>query len=74
MEQNKLQWTFIKDSGKKYIITSSGKVFSAYTADYILPQRNKQGVLYYRLKIGGHMKCISLNTLLKEHFRRYVYD
>lgn len=63
-----MRWNWVKDTDHGYIITSTGKVFSRYSADYIKPQMNEQGVIFYSLKINGKMQSISLNRLLKEAF------
>ena len=69
MCNQKMRWNWVKDTDHGYIITSSGKVFSRYNCDYIKPQINETGVLFYRLKFSdGKIRVVSLNKLLKEAF------
>ena len=69
MNNQNIRWNWVKDTDHGYIITSTGKVFSRVKADYIKPQINETGVIFYRLKFSdGKTRVVSLNTLLKEAF------
>ena len=64
-----IQWSYVKNTNKNYILLNTGKVFSKYTCDYITPYLNKNNTLFYRLKFAdGITRSVSVNTLLKEHF------
>ena len=63
-----IEWTYVKNTDNKYIILSTGKIFSARKCDYITPYLNKNNTLFYRLKFADGIRSVSVNTLLKEHF------
>lgn len=66
---NKVKWCFIDDTDRKYIITSTGKVFSAKYSDYLNPYEENY---YYRVKIKTvydyKPKTVSIYQLLKKYF------
>ena len=64
-----IQWTFIKGTDKRYILLSTGKIFCSRKCDYITPYRNDNNTLFYKLIYSdGSRRCISIKTLLEEHF------
>ena len=69
LNNDKIQWTTIKGCGFRYILTSSGRVFSAKHGDYLKLQ--ERGFYYYvRIQFNGDKKPknVSLYSLLKTYF------
>lgn len=64
------QWCFIEKTNRRYLIISTGKVFSAYSGDYLKPDV-KRGYLYYvKIKFEGQTKQtnVSIKSLLQTYF------
>ena len=69
MNNDKIQWTFIKNTQNRYLITSTGMVFSGKHSDYLKLQ--ERGFYYYvRIQFNGDKKPrnVSIYSLLKEYF------
>ena len=69
MNKDKIEWTTIKGTGFRYILTSRGRVFSGKHGDYLkLQERNFY--FYVRLQYDNEKKPknISIYSLLKEYF------
>ena len=69
MNNDKIQWTTIKGTGFRYILTSTGRVFSGKHGDYLkLQERNFY--FYVRLQYDNEKKPrnVSIYSLLKEYF------
>ena len=69
MNNDKIQWTFIKNTQNRYLITSTGRVFSGKHSDYLKLQ--ERGFYYYvRIQFNGDKKPknTSIYSLLKEYF------
>lgn len=63
------QWCFIENTNRKYLITNTGKVFSARYCDYLKP--DTKGYYYYvKIKLVNPNKTvnISIHKLLREYF------
>lgn len=66
---NKIQWTFIYGTENKYILTSTGRVFSGKHGDYLKP--NEKNFYYYvKIQFLGDKKPknISIYKLLSIYF------
>ena len=69
LNNDKIQWTTIKGTGFRYILTSTGRVFSGKHGDYLkLQERNFY--FYVRLQYENEKKPrnVSIYSLLKEYF------
>ena len=69
LNNDKIQWTFIKNTQNRYLITSTGRVFSGKHSDYLKLQ--ERGFYYYvRIQFNGDKKPrnVSIYSLLKEYF------
>ena len=66
---NKIQWTFIDGTEHRYILTSTGRVFSGKHGDYLKPSL-KNFYYYVRLQFIGDSKPknISIYKLLSIYF------
>ena len=66
---NSIQWTFIDGTAHKYILTSTGRVFSGKLGDYLKPSE-KNFYYYVRIQIIGDKrpKNISIYKLLSIYF------
>ena len=67
--ENHIQWTFIDGTEHKYILTSSGRVFSGKQGDY-LKTSEKNMYYYVRIQFLGDKKPknISIYKLLSIYF------
>ena len=81
MNNDKIQWAPIKETGFRYILTSTGRVFSGKHSDYLKLQ--ERGFYYYvRIQFNGDKKPknVSIYSLLKEYFpqslkhKEYYYN
>ena len=66
---NSIQWCFIEGTSHKYILTSTGRVFSGKHGDYLRP--NEKNFYYYvRIQFRGDSKpkSISIYKLLSIYF------
>ena len=66
---NSIQWTFIDGTTHKYIITNTGRVFSAKLGDYLKPSE-KNFYYYVKIQFIGDKKPrnISIYKLLSIYF------
>ena len=66
---NSIQWCFIEGTSHKYILTSTGRVFSGKQGDYL--KTSEKGFYYYvRIQFLGDKKPknISIYKLLSIYF------
>lgn len=63
-----VQWTYVKNTNKNYIILNTGKIFSKFTCEFISPFRNNNNTLFYKLVFNDGVRSVSINSLLEEHF------
>ena len=66
---NSIQWCFIEGTSHKYILTSTGRVFSGKHGDYLKP--NEKNFYYYvKIQFIGDKKPknISIYRLLNTYF------
>lgn len=63
-----VQWNYVKNTNNKYIVLSTGKIFSAEKCDYITPYKNGNNTLFYKLVFNDGVRSVSINSLLEEHF------
>ena len=64
-----MQWCFISNTNKKYILTNTGRVFSASLCDYLKPDV-KRYLYYVKIKFDTETKPknTSVKHLLQNHF------
>ena len=70
LNDDKIQWTFIKNTQNRYLITSTGRVFSGKHGDYLKLQE-RSFYYYVRIQFNGEKKPrnVSIYSLLKEYFQ-----
>lgn len=77
MVDKKVEFTFIKNTDRQYIITSDGRVFSAKSCKFLKPFLDKRDYLY-RVKIKYDYSyaptSVSIYQLLKLYFPESLED
>ena len=72
---NSIQWTFIDGTAHKYILTSTGRVFSGKHGDYLKPSE-KNFYYYVKIQFTGDKKPknISVYKLLSIYFPKSLQN
>lgn len=76
MKQKDHEWCYIENTGKRYILTNTGKVFSANKCDYLKPFINSNFMYKIKIKYDYNSKAVtvSLYKLLHEYFPESLND
>ena len=76
MKQKDHEWCYIENTNKRYILTNTGKVFSATKCDYLKPFINSNFSYKVKIKYDYNSKAVtvSLYKLLNEYFPESLND